>query len=49
MNKTKLIPQELKSAKLLAWKKLKFLGVFKLRRASKAAVVVDKNRSRSYK
>jgi len=42
MGKTNIVPQELKTAKLLAWKKLKFLGVFKLQRRSKAAVVVDK-------
>lgn len=42
MSKAKFVPEQLKTAKLLAWKKLKFLNVVKLQRRSKAAVVVDK-------
>lgn len=48
MGKTKLVTEQLKTAKLVSWKKLKFLGIFKLQRGSKAAVVVNKGRPRLF-
>ena len=43
MDKVNPVPMKLKGAKLFAWNKVKPLGVFKLNKGSKAAVVMDKD------
>jgi len=43
MNKSKSLPAKLTSAKLVPWKKVVPLSVFKLEKGSKAGVVLDKD------
>lgn len=43
MNKSKSLPAKLTSAKLVPWKKVAPLSVFKLEKGSKAGVVLDRD------